>query len=95
MRCLATSEGSGPSSCGVRVGGPPSQSPAGGDVELKPQLAGKRRSPAQPSPPSTDGAIKGLDRVSTEDDATQGKETVLWGVFFLFLKQLAVYNSFK
>lgn len=60
-----------------------------------PAGGGETASPAKPSPPCTDGVIRGLDRVSTEDDATQGKETVLWGVFFLFLKQLAVYNSFK
>lgn len=45
------SEGSGPSSCGMRVGGPPSKSPAGGDVELKARLQGKslEPGPARPS----------------------------------------------
>lgn len=32
MRCLVTAKGSEPCSCGVGVGGPPGQSPAGRDV---------------------------------------------------------------
>lgn len=52
MRCLASERGAA-QQLRVRVGGPPRKSPAGGDMELKPQLLGKSlRAQAGPALPA-------------------------------------------